>query len=203
MILPRIFEPFFTTKAPGKGTGLGLSVVYGIVKQHSGWITVHSEPGEGSTFEVFLPAVKEQVFGIPMKTSIWANTGARRAYPAVEDAEGVQEFLRTALTEYGYFVFIASNTADALSLFRKHLGRFDLVFSDVVLPDRSGIELAEILLKEKPDLKILLSSGYTDQKSQWNVIQTRQYPFIHKPFSLFQLLKTVKQMIQSSKIKRT
>jgi two-component system cell cycle sensor histidine kinase/response regulator CckA len=203
-VLPRIFEPFFSTKAPGKGTGLGLSVVYGIVRQHSGWITVQSTPGEGSTFEVFLPAVKEKVFKhSDENVDLGEYRGHGERILAVEDAEGVQEFLRTALTEYGYFVFTASNTADALSIFRKHLGRFDLVFSDVVLPDRSGIELAEILLKEKPDLKILLSSGYTDQKSQWNIIQNRQYPFIHKPFSLFQLLKTVKQMIHGSKGKDT
>jgi two-component system cell cycle sensor histidine kinase/response regulator CckA len=203
-IMSRIFEPFFSTKAPGKGTGLGLSVVYGIVRQHSGWITVQSSPGEGSSFDVYLPAVKERIFiRSEEKIDLAEFQGNGERILAVEDAQGVQEFLRMALSENGYRVFTASNTAEALAMYRKHMGRFDLVFSDVVLPDRSGIELAEILLKENPKLKVLLSSGYTDQKSQWNVIQDRKYPFIHKPFSLVHLLKTVKEMIHSLKVNDT
>jgi CheY-like chemotaxis protein len=199
-VLPRIFEPFFSTKLPGKGTGLGLSVVYGIVRQHSGWITVQSTPGAGSTLDVYLPAGKEKVVrASDQRVSLEGLRGNGERILAVEDAEGVQEFLRSALSENGYIVFIASNSTEALSIFRKHRGRFDLIFSDVVLPDKSGIELVEILQKENPDLNILLSSGYTDHKSQWTVIQNRRYPFIHKPFSLYDLLKTVKEMIKKEK----
>jgi two-component system, cell cycle sensor histidine kinase and response regulator CckA len=199
-VLPRIFEPFFSTKLPGKGTGLGLSVVYGIVRQHSGWITVQSTPGAGSMLDVYLPAGKEKVVrASDQRVSLEGLRGNGERILAVEDAEGVQEFLRSALSENGYIVFIASNSTEALSIFRKHRGRFDLIFSDVVLPDKSGIELVEILQKENPDLNILLSSGYTDHKSQWTVIQNRRYPFIHKPFSLYDLLKTVKEMITKEK----
>jgi two-component system cell cycle sensor histidine kinase/response regulator CckA len=199
-ILPRIFEPFFSTKAPGKGTGLGLSVVYGIVRQHSGWITVQSTPGAGSTFEVYLPAGKERIVkAADERVSLEGLRGNGERILAVEDSEGVQEFLRSALSENGYMVFTASNSAEALSIFRKHRGRFDLIFSDVVLPDKSGLELVEILLGENPNLNVLLSSGYTDHKSQWTVIQNRRYPFIHKPFSLVELLKTVKELITKEK----
>jgi two-component system cell cycle sensor histidine kinase/response regulator CckA len=195
-LLPRIFEPFFSTKGVGKGTGLGLSVVYGIVRQHSGWITVNSIPNHGSTFEVYLPAVKEKVSPhTTEKVSIHGLKGNGEKILVVEDSEGVKKFLKSALSENGYQIFIASNALEAQKIFHRYQGKLDLVFSDVVLPDHSGIELVQTLLKEKPDLKILLSSGYTDQKSQWAVIQNRHFPFIQKPYSLIGLLKTIKRII--------
>jgi PAS domain S-box-containing protein len=196
-VMPRIFEPFFSTKGPGKGTGLGLPVVYGIVHQHSGWISVQSTPNMGSTFEVYLPAVKDRVVvrsEVPIDIDGLQGNGERIL--VVEDAEGIQGFLKAALHENGYMVFLAANARDAQSLFRKHLGRFDLVFSDVVLPDMSGIELIENFLKEKPGLKVLLSSGYTDHKSQWPIIQEKKLSFIRKPFSLVGLLKIINEILK-------
>jgi CheY-like chemotaxis protein len=197
-VLPHIFEPFFSTKGPGKGTGLGLSVVYGIVRQHSGWITVSSLNGKGTTFDVYLPTVKEKAATTSdEKISIKDFKGDGERILVVEDAQGIREFLRTALAESGYNAFIASNCAEAKQLFSQHKGRFDLVFSDVVLPDKSGIELVEDLLEKKPDLKVLLSSGYTDQKSQWAIIQNKKMPFLQKPYSLLFLLRLIKEVINN------
>ncbi len=196
-IRSRIFEPFFSTKGPGGGTGLGLSVVYGIVRQHEGWIEVHSEIGRGSRFDIYFPAVKERI-AVTHDTAVSLESlrGNGERILAVEDSDGIQEFLRVALRENGYLVTVASNAEEALRLYSQHRGNFDLIFSDVVLPDQSGIDLVEKLRKEKPGLRVLLSSGYTDHKSQWTVIQERNYPFIQKPYSLIQLLSTIKEMVK-------
>jgi two-component system cell cycle sensor histidine kinase/response regulator CckA len=196
-IRSRIFEPFFSTKSPGGGTGLGLSVVYGIVRQHDGWIEVTSEIGLGTRFDIFFPAVKERIAVThDAAVSLESLRGNGERILAVEDSDGIQEFLRVALRENGYLVTVASNAEEAFRLYHQHRGNFDLIFSDVVLPDQSGIELVEKLLKDNAGLRILLSSGYTDHKSQWAVIQDRNYPFIQKPYSLLQLLSTVKEMIK-------
>ncbi|HHS12393.1 MAG TPA: PAS domain S-box protein [bacterium] len=195
-ILPRIFDPFFSTKGPGKGTGLGLSVVYGIIKQHEGWITVYSEKENGTIFKIYLPAVPVQ----PHEESARLSTveelkGNRERILIIEDEESVMRFTERALSSSGYEVFTAKNAWEALEIFEKQNRRFKLIFSDVVLPDKNGIELVEELLTRKPDLEVLLSSGYTDHKSQWPVIKERGYRFLQKPYSLIELLRTVKQVI--------
>jgi two-component system, cell cycle sensor histidine kinase and response regulator CckA len=198
-ILPRIFEPFFSTKAPGKGTGLGLSVVYGIVRQHSGWITVSSQQNKGAVFDVYIPAVKDRMPQPPeVHKSAAQLMGHGERILVVEDAVGIREFLRAALREHGYMVFMATGYEEALLLFEKQNRDFDLLFSDVVLPDKSGVDLVDALSKIKPDLKVLLSSGYTDQKSQWKVIQNKKIPFLQKPYSLTQLLTAISEALQKS-----
>lgn len=194
--LSRIFEPFFSTKGPGKGTGLGLSVVYGIVKQHEGWIGVTSVPGKGSTFEVYLPAVSEPVPPGTEHPDVQIDLkGEGERIMLVEDEKSVQEHTVKALVRSGYRVTHASNGEEAVKLFEKEGGRFDLIFSDVVLPGQSGIELVEKLLMKKPGIKVILSSGYTDQKSQWPVIRSKGYRFLQKPYSLNDLLRTLKDTL--------
>jgi signal transduction histidine kinase len=195
--LERIFEPFFTTKGSGKGTGLGLSVVYGIVKQHNGWVNVHSAPGQGATFKVYLPAQPrtqpDQRSGAA--TSLQGLQGRGERILLVEDEDHVREYTKAILRENGYVIFEAANPEEALDVFRREKGYFHLVFSDVVLPGRSGVQLADQLLAQRPDVLVLLSSGYTDERCQWPVIRERGYRYLQKPYSLVDLLQTVREMV--------
>jgi len=194
--IQHIFEPFFSTKRTGKGTGLGLSVVYGIVKQHKGWVIVYSEPGQGSTLKVYLPAVsikpKEES---KEKISLEEVQGNGERILLVEDEEEVLGFTTKALAENGYIVYEAANAEKALNIFEKEAGNFDLIFSDVVLPGKTGLELVDQLLSRKPELRVLLSSGYTHNKSQWPVIKKRGFKFLQKPYALADLLRAIREVI--------
>ncbi len=203
-IVQHIFEPFFTTKRVGKGTGLGLSVVYGIVKQHEGWINVYSEPGQGSTFKVYLPASSEESKEETREeiVSIQDYQGKGERILLVEDDGGIREFAKRVLVDSGYEGFEAANSEEALNLFDKEKGNFDLVFSDVVLPGKSGLQLVEELHSRKPELKVLLTSGYTDQKSQWPIIREKGYRFIQKPYGLTDLLQAVRKVLDKKGIRK-
>ncbi len=193
-----MFEPFFTTKE--KGTGLGLSVVHGIIKQHGGWMSVHSKPGYGTIFKSYLPAVPtkhEEAAEEAISLKELAGNGERLL--VVEDEALIMDFIGIALGENGYKVFPAANAEDAIKLFKQEYGKFDLVFSDVMLPGKSGIELVEYLVSEKPDLKFILTSGYIRYESNWSFIQERSYPFIQKPYALQVLLKTIKDVLSDKK----
>lgn len=193
----RVFEPFFSTKGPAKGTGLGLSVVYGIVQQHHGWICVDSRPGTGTTFNVYLPAVPESSESRePGVTSSdeRAGGGGERIL-VVEDERTVRDLAVRALRQSGYEVLEASTVSDALAVIEKEHGGIDLVFSDVVLPDRSGVQLARTLSSSRPGIPVLLSSGHTDDRSQYAAIQEGAIPFLPKPYTLLQLLSVVRKTV--------
>ncbi|MBN2105446.1 response regulator [bacterium] len=195
--LARIFEPFFTTKEGHKGTGLGLSVVYGIVKQHEGWITVESTPGEGSEFIIYFPVADEEYEseegeGITVDTLY--GTGERVLL--VEDEDKVREFTARAIKKCGYQVFPTRSVQEALDVFENEKGRFDLIFSDVVLADQTGIELADELKKRNKNIRILLCSGYMDHKSQWPLIRQKGYQFLQKPYTLPELLQAIRDAVQ-------
>ncbi|HEX9935400.1 MAG TPA: ATP-binding protein, partial [bacterium] len=193
-----IFEPFFTTKGMGKGTGLGLSVIYGIVKQHDGWIHVYSELGHGSTFRIYIPASEAEVSVEPEERSVMrVHRGQGQRVLVVEDESNVGEFNKKALTQYGYEVFLARTLEEARRIFDAERHHLDLVFSDVVLPDGNGINLVDEFLRQKPELRVILSSGYTDHKLQWPVIQERGYRFLQKPYSLSQILEAIREEIET------
>jgi len=196
-----IFEPFFSTKEPGEGTGLGLSVVYGIIKQHGGWISVYSEQGQGSTFKLYLPAV----LGKPeakTKETILAEElrGGGERILLVEDDGRVREFLAEALNENGYVVIKAANAREALDIFDTEKGNFHLIFADVVLPDISGFQLVEQLLSHKPELPFLLGSGYIDNKLQRPAIREKGFQLLQKPYALAELLHAVREAIRTAKV---
>ncbi|MHC4600297.1 MAG: ATP-binding protein, partial [Planctomycetota bacterium] len=195
-LFDRIFEPFFTTKERGKGTGLGLSVAYGIVKKHGGWIRLESEPGRGSDFHVFLPA-SEAAAKKKRTTEIILEKilGRGERILLVEDQAGVREFACTALAENGYEVTAATSAEEAIAAFAANGGRFDLVFSDVVLPGLDGLELAERLTSIKPGIPILLNSGYTGDKVDPGEIQAAGHHFLRKPYTLTDLLRAIKKRI--------
>jgi len=194
----KIFDPFFTTKGVAEGTGLGLSVVYGIIKQHEGWINVYSEHGQGSTFLIYLPALSDAAKDEAVrKVSSQELKGRGERILMVEDEEAVLKFSARLLSQNGYTVFKAKSSQEAMDIFEKEKGDFHLVFSDVVLTDTTGIELADQLLAREPKLGILLSSGYTDERSQWSVIRERGYGFIQKPYNTANLLQAIKEAIMA------
>lgn len=201
--LQHIFEPFFTTKRYRNGTGLGLSIVYGIVKEHRGWINVYSDPGRGTTFNIYFPAFSmNQDTEVKKVFSLKAFQGNSEKILLVEDEKDVRNFIKKALHINGYVVFEASNTQDALEIFNKEGENFDLIFSDVILSDGTGIQLAEQLITRKPKLRVLLSSGYTEQKSRWSIISEKGFGFLQKPYELADLLTRIKDELTKTKEKK-
>lgn len=198
-MIHRIFEPFFSTKEPGKGTGLGLSVVYGIVKQHKGWINVYSEIKHGSEFKIYIPAVTEQIAILQEpehSKSLEKLRGNGERILIVEDETCVRDFAERALSRHGYEVFAASSAIEAMELFKEYMDKIDMIFTDVVLPDLNGIDLLDDILFQKENLNVMVCSGYTDSKSQWQVIKQKGYRFLQKPYSLYDLLSAIRETIQ-------
>ena len=197
-VLEHIFDPFYSTKAPGKGTGLGLSVVYGIVKQHGGGIQVKSELGHGSEFNIFFPSIISCPQGkADGEISITQYKGMGEKILIVEDEEDVRQFTKKALNKFGYEVSTATNAEEAIDIFNKDMDKFSMVLSDVVLPGKSGIELVDELLVRKPDLRVLLCSGYTDHMSQYPLIVKKGFKFLQKPYTLANMLQSIREVITS------
>jgi CheY-like chemotaxis protein len=161
-VLERIFEPFFTTKEVGKGTGLGLATVYGIVKQHHGWIKVQSQVGAGTTFKVFLPAAGEAARLSADSTSQSETVqGGRETILLVEDEDDLLALMREVLQQYQYRILTASSGAEALRVWEEHNGQVDLLLTDMIMPGgMTGDELAAELKRRKSNLKIIYASGY-------------------------------------------
>jgi len=199
-IIPKIFEPFFTTKTIG--TGLGLSVVYGIVKQHNGWIDVSSSKTEGSTFNIYFPAFTGGIEENDEQEQLMSELkGNGERILLVEDESEVRDVSAKALRDYGYDVTEAVTVSEARNIFEKEKGDFHLVVSDIILPDKTGIELYDNIRFLKPGIRILLTSGYADHRSYWQEVVKKNLPYLQKPYSLHDLLKNIKELFNVEKIK--
>ncbi len=198
--LNRIFDPFYTTKEKSMGTGLGLSVVFGIIKGHKGWINVESQPGQGTVFKLYFPAYDvDDCQAVERQKSHHLSRelkGNAECVLIVEDDENVLGFIKEMLTGTGYQVFTASDPRQAIQLFQQEQHAIDLVISDVIMPMMTGLELAREIRKIRPQVKIILGSGYTEKRVDPAEIKKRGYQFVHKPYSMTTLLKTIKQTIR-------
>ena len=191
--LARAFEPFFTTKPPGSGTGLGLATVYGIVKQSLGDIRATSTPGSGATFTVLLPAARRTNEGEadrahPSRTS---QAVSGRHVLLVEDDDGVREFAREVLTAVGYIVHEARNGVDGLDVARNPQLNLDLIVTDVVMPRMGGREMVDHLRRQRPDLRVLYMTGYTDDGRMLGELRVTDARLLEKPFSARALTSAV------------
>jgi two-component system, cell cycle sensor histidine kinase and response regulator CckA len=190
-----LFEPFFTTKDLGKGTGLGLSMVYGIVKQSGGSIWVYSEPNQGSTFKIYLPSLQETrepdaTQELPEKLANGSETVL-----VVEDESAVRSFTRMVLQRSGYQVIEAGNGEEALSLSREHTGKIQLLVTDMVMPGMGGRQVAEALEQQRPGVRVLYLSGYTENTIAQRGALGSELPFLQKPFTMEALLRKVRQVL--------
>lgn len=198
-IQKQIFEPFFTTKEVGQGTGLGLATVYGIVKQSGGNIEVFSEEGAGTTFKIFLPRVAEPVEDENRKGIPAALAGGTETILLVEDEEQVRNLTREILNECGYTVIEAQNGVEALSICSSRECKFHLLMTDVVMPQMGGRVLADTLSERSPDLKVLFTSGYTDDAVVRHGIIETNTNFIQKPFTPEDLSNKLREILDNIK----
>jgi len=193
----RIFEPFFTTKGKGKGTGLGLATVYGIIKQNNGHIAVQSELEKGTTFSVYLPAIKAKSY---QEENHVANThlrGSGQQILVVEDEYLVRELICDTLRNLGYKVLEAANGEQALKVFEQHADEIDLVLTDLIMPGINGKKLADRLKREKPDVRLLFMTGYDDNAISKQGMVAEDIDYISKPFSPAKLAKKLDDVFAS------
>jgi PAS domain S-box-containing protein len=195
-VLEHIFEPFFTTKAVGKGTGLGLSVVYGIVKTHRGYIICESEPNKGTTFNIYFPALKldyeETMPEIASKDEL--PTG-NETILLVDDEKSIRETNQDILEQFGYNVITAENGEDAIEIFTNKQGEIDLVLLDLIMPGMGGNKCLLELINIKPEVKVIITSGYTASMTIQDTLNCGAAAFISKPMQLHTLVKEVRRVL--------
>ncbi|MCX8110354.1 MAG: ATP-binding protein, partial [Syntrophorhabdaceae bacterium] len=192
-IMSKIFDPFFTTKEHGKGTGLGLASVYGIVKQHNGYITVDSSPGKGATFNIYFPLV-DMTAKKDIKEHVTIGKGTGRILIG-EDDENVREYLKEVLTECGYRVFEAEDGEKLVKVFKEQ-DKIDLIITDVVMPNKGGIDAYNEIKAIKEDTKFIFISGY-DKDAYYNIPrQDKAVRFLLKPVSTDTLIQTIDEVLK-------
>jgi len=188
-------SPFFTTKEQGKGTGLGLATVYGIVKQNDGFINVYSEPGEGSTFKVYLPRAEGAPGADAQDVEAVTPRGGTETVLVVEDEAAILQMARMSLEQLGYTVLSAGSPEEGLSAAEGFAGPIQLLITDVVMPQMNGRQLAQRLSAERPQLQCLYMSGYTADVIAHRGVLEEGVSFISKPFSLTTLAEKVREVL--------
>ena len=196
--MKNLFEPFYTTKEVGKGTGLGLATVYGIVKQNDGFINVYSEPGQGTTFRIYLPRYLAETESHEKKTSDKINIDGTETILLVEDEPSILKMTRMMLERTGYKVLSAGTPGEAIALAREHAGEIHLLMTDVVMPEMNGRDLARNLLSLYPNLKRLFMSGYTANVIAHHGILDEGVNFIQKPFSREQIGIKIREVLDEA-----
>lgn len=197
-IINKIFDPFFTTKGPDKGTGLGLSQVYGIVKQHEGEIAVESAPGQGSSFIIYLPAGTGLRPLPELEDALPATAADAETILLAEDNEPLRDAMQNMLEELGYQILVAGNGKEALEVFQKS-PQIDLVLSDLVMPEMGGVELYEALQGIRPDVKMIIISGYPLETKGKELLQKGILDWVQKPFTVTDLANKVRSSLSQSK----
>jgi len=194
----RLFEPFFTTKEKGKGTGLGLSTVYGIVKQSGGNIWVYSEPGQGTTFKIYLPRELGAAATVTQAPEVVARPTGTETVLVVEDEEALRKVAKRSLTAAGFTVLTAADGVEALETAARHAGEIHLLLTDVVMPKMSGRALAVELTKTRPAIQVLYMSGYTDNAIVHHGVLDPGTQFLPKPFSGNDLTRKVREVLDQA-----
>ncbi|HOP48713.1 MAG TPA: PAS domain S-box protein [Desulfobacteraceae bacterium] len=189
----RIFDPFFTTKEMGRGVGLGLAMVYGIIKGHGGMINVYSEPGHGTTFTIYIPALEEKVEEEKVKTDTIVK--GTETILLVDDEKAVLDVTRDLLITLGYQVYETENAQEALELYAEKKDDIDLVILDMIMPGISGGEAFNRLMEINPEVKVLLSSGYSINGEAQEILDRGCKGFIQKPFQLKELAQSVRAVL--------
>jgi CheY-like chemotaxis protein len=200
--LRQIFEPFFTTKAEGQGTGLGLATVFGIVKQSGGEIDVQSEPGRGTTFTIYLPRAQAPVVRLDVRLPAPRPPRGTETILLVEDEEVVRHLEREVLVTSGYTVLEATGPMHALELSRGHPGAIDLLFTDRVMPEMGGDELARLLAAERPEMKVVFASGYAADVIAKRGMLSPDAAFLPKPLTPAALATKVREVLDDVALPR-
>jgi CheY-like chemotaxis protein len=193
----RIFEPFFTTKKQGEGTGLGLSVVHGIVKYHRGAITVYSEPGAGSTFNVLLPVTDRTHGDESGRSDAWARGSERILY--VDDEAALVSMMQRSLENMGYIVRGVADSEEAWEIFKCDPDRFDLVVSDLTMPHMTGLQLAEKILALRSGFPFILCTGFGQRKYEDEARKIGVHALLNKPVSAAELSRVIRKVFNNRK----
>jgi CheY-like chemotaxis protein len=194
----QIFEPFFTTKGVGEGTGLGLSTVYGIVKDHQGLITCYSHPGQGTTFVVYLPALRgdEELDPELDESGLDRDVqGGVETILVVDDEEIIRQVSEDMLSRFGYTVLLAASGEEALEIFQRESGRINLVITDLGMPGMGGEQCLKELLRIDPRVKVIVASGYAGHKLADDPARFGAAGFIKKPYRLNEMLQLVRAVL--------
>jgi signal transduction histidine kinase/sensor domain CHASE-containing protein/ActR/RegA family two-component response regulator len=198
-VLERVFDPYFTTKASGKGTGMGLSVVHGIVKTHGGDIRVYSEPGQGATFHVYLPLIDTPSAGKTEKMVCEPIPGGKEHILLVDDEAQVVHMLRQILENIGYRITIRTCSREALEAFRARSDDFDLVVTDMTMPNMNGDKLAQELIRIRPDIPIILCTGFSETLTEEKVKAMGIRAYLMKPVVTRQIATTIRKVLDPAK----
>ena len=191
----KIFEPFFTTKGVGEGTGLGLSIVYGIIKQHNGYIKVYSEPGAGTEFKIFLPLIEAVIAKEMEVEAVAPGKGGTETILLAEDDASLRKLSRIVLESFGYTVITAEDGEDAIAKYKENRAKIQLVILDMIMPKKSGNEAYEEIKNIRPDIKALFVSGYTMDIIHQNELLDQGIDYILKPVSPRDLIKKVRETL--------
>jgi polar amino acid transport system substrate-binding protein len=195
----QIFDPFFTTKEVGKGTGLGLAVVYGIIKQHDGYITVFSEPGAGSTFRIYLPIMESARKVIPKDIQQKKPGRGSETILLAEDDETVRNMVLSLLGSFGYEVIVAVDGEDAVIKYRENRERVHLLLFDVIMPNKSGKDAYDEIKEIEPDIKVIFASGYASDAIYQKTLADYNVMLISKPYLPTNLLTMVRSVLDQGK----
>ncbi len=198
-VVEHIFEPFYTTKGPGEGTGLGLAIVYGIVKQHSGHVTCYSEPGIGTTFKIYLPAVVQEAEADVSMTHQMPAFGTETIL-LVDDEARIREMGKEMLQLAGYTVLEAENGEEAVNIYRKRMADISLVILDLIMPVMGGKQCLEQLLKINPEVKVVVASGYSVNGTTKTAIEKGSRGFVSKPYRTKEILMVVRKVLDEVEI---